>query len=57
MTIYNTSADAANTAIRAFLTRVGEYYLGRSFNTGNGKAKDILWRRMCQPSDGTYCYV
>jgi hypothetical protein len=39
MAIYNTSFDAANTAIRAFLTRVVEYYLGRSFNTGDGKAK------------------
>ena len=45
MTIYNTSADAANTAIRAFLTRVGEHYLGRSFNTGNSKAKDD-WNRI-----------
>ncbi|MFC1924634.1 HNH endonuclease [Chloroflexota bacterium] len=45
MTIYNTSADAANTAIRAFLTRVGEYYLNRSFNTGSGKAKDD-WNRI-----------
>lgn len=45
MTIYNTSADAANTAIRAFLTRVGEYYLSRSFNTGSGKAKDD-WNRI-----------
>lgn len=45
MTIYNTSADAANTAIRAFLTRVGEYYLGRSFNTGTGKAKND-WNRI-----------
>ncbi len=45
MTIYNTSADAANTAVRAFLTRVGEYYLGRPFNTGSGKAKDN-WKRI-----------
>ncbi|MFA5307873.1 MAG: HNH endonuclease signature motif containing protein [Dehalococcoidales bacterium] len=45
MAIYNTSFDAANTAIRAFLTRVGEYYLGRSFNTSNGKAKDD-WTRI-----------
>ena len=27
MTTYNTGADAANTAVRAFLTKVGEYYL------------------------------
>jgi len=43
--IYNTSFDAANTAIRSFLTKIGEYYLGRSFNTGNGKAKDD-WNRI-----------
>ena len=45
MAIYNTSADAANTAVRAFLTRVGEYYLGRPFNIGSGKAKDD-WSRI-----------
>lgn len=39
MTTYNTSADAANTAVRSFLTKVGEYYLGRSFNTAVGKGK------------------
>jgi len=38
MAVYNTPADAANTAVRAFLTRIGEYYLGRSFNTGSGKS-------------------
>jgi hypothetical protein len=43
MAVYNTSADAANTAVRAFLTRIGEYYLGKSFNTGSGKTqKDWL---------------
>ena len=39
MSIYNTGADAANTAVRALLTKIGEYYLGRSFNTGNGQSK------------------
>jgi len=39
MAIYNTSSDASNTAVRAFLTKVGEFYLGRSFNTGSGKGK------------------
>ena len=40
MTTYNTQYDSANTAVRAFLTRLGEYYLGRSFNTSvNGQAK------------------
>ena len=45
MTTYNTSSDAANTMIRAFLTKVGETYLGRSFNTGSGKGKEI-WSRI-----------
>ena len=42
MALYNTTLDAANTAVRAFLTRVGEYYLGHSFNTGSGKGK-LIW--------------
>ena len=42
MAVYNTSSDSANTAIRAFLTKVGEYYLGHSVNTGRGKGK-ALW--------------
>lgn len=42
MAIYNTASDSANTAVRAFLTKVGEYYLGHSFNTGSGKGKE-LW--------------
>lgn len=41
MAIYNTSYDAANTAVRAFLTKVGEYYWGRSFNTGSGSTKKV----------------
>lgn len=39
MAIYNTESDAANTAVRAFLTTVGEYYLKRSFNTGSGPGR------------------
>ncbi len=42
MAVYNSSSDSANTAVRAFLTKVGEYYLGHSFNTGSGKGK-ALW--------------
>lgn len=42
MAVYNTTFDSANTAVRAFLTKVGEYYLGHSFNTGSGKGKS-LW--------------
>lgn len=29
MAIYNTPSDAANTAVRSFLTSVGEHYLVR----------------------------
>jgi hypothetical protein len=39
MAVYNTSSDAANTAIRAFLTEIGSYYLNRSFNTGSGQGQ------------------
>lgn len=42
MAIYNTGADSANTMIRAFLTKIGELYLGSSFNTGSGAGK-ALW--------------
>lgn len=42
MAVYNTTSDSANTAVRAFLTKVGEHYLGHSFNTGSGKGK-ALW--------------
>ncbi|MEQ1675224.1 MAG: HNH endonuclease signature motif containing protein [Chitinophagaceae bacterium] len=54
MAVYNTSADAANTAVRAFLTRIGEYYLGRPFNTLSGKGKqdwvkirDLIFEGKC----------
>ena len=45
MAIYNTASDAANTAVRAFLTKVGEFYLGNSFNTASGKGKQT-WERI-----------
>lgn len=54
MTTYNTASDAANTAVRAFLTKVGEFYLGRSFNTASGRGKadwlrirDEVFARKC----------
>lgn len=46
MTTYNTGSDAANTAVRAYLTKVGEIYLHRTFNTASGKGKDD-WNRIC----------
>ena len=41
MTTHNTASDAANTAVRAYLTTLGEKYLGHGFNTGSGKGKQI----------------
>ena len=40
MTTYNTSSDSTNTTIRAFLTKIGEEYLGL-LNTGSKKGKEI----------------
>ena len=45
MTTYNTGSDSANTAVRAFLTKIGEFYLGTSFNTSSGKGKEN-WTRI-----------
>ena len=45
MAVYNTGSDAANTMIRAFLTKVGELYLGHTFSTHSGKGKEI-WTRI-----------
>ncbi|TXG88735.1 MAG: HNH endonuclease [Rhodocyclaceae bacterium] len=56
MAVYNTPSDAANTAVRAFLTSVGEHYLGRSFNTGSGKGKAIWEQIRADFNDGcAYC--
>jgi hypothetical protein len=54
MAIYNTGSDAANTAVRAFLTKVGEHYLGRSFNTGSGFGKNE-WIRIRDVLFGSQC--
>ena len=45
MTTYNTGSDSANTSVRAFLTKIGEYYLGRTFNTASGQGK-ADWTRI-----------
>lgn len=55
MAVYNTPSDAANTAVRAFLTSVGEHYLGKSFNTGSGKAKSI-WEQIRNDFDNSCAY-
>jgi hypothetical protein len=41
MAIHNTSYDAANTAVRAFLTKVGAIYWHKTFNTGSGSGRTI----------------
>ncbi|MDC0187485.1 HNH endonuclease [Candidatus Nitrosopelagicus sp.] len=55
MTTYNTYADAANTAVRAFLTSVGEHYLGETFNTGSGSGKRI-WETIKEEFDHRCAY-
>ena len=55
MAVYNTASDAANTAVRAFLTSVGDYYLKGSFNTVNGKGKK-LWASIQQEFDNACAY-
>lgn len=54
MAVYNTSSDSANTAVRAFLTKVGEHYLGHSFNTASGKGKAI-WHSIRDDSFEACC--
>ena len=54
MAIYNTASDAANTAVRAFLTKVGEFYLGRTFNTGTGRGRSD-WERIRDTVFGGKC--
>lgn len=39
MALHNTQFDAANTAVRAFLTKIGEEYYGKSFNVSSGFGK------------------
>ncbi len=53
MTTHNTASDAANTAVRAYLTTLGEKYLGHGFNTGSGKGKQI-WTEI-KESFGNRC--
>lgn len=54
MALYNTAYDASNTAVRAFLTKIGEYYLGRSFNTRSGLAKQD-WLKIRDEFFGRCC--
>jgi hypothetical protein len=54
MAIYNTDSDAANTAVRAFLTKVGELYLEKRFNTGSGNGK-ATWTHIKDEIFGGSC--
>jgi hypothetical protein len=56
MAIHNTSADAANTAVRAFLTEVGETYWSKIFNTGTGSGKKIWEQIKNEVFNGCCCY-
>ena len=56
MAIHNTSYDAANTAVRAFLTKVGAMYWGRSFNTGSGSGKNIWIKIRDKVFESKCCY-
>ncbi|MBE0427393.1 MAG: HNH endonuclease [Nitrospirae bacterium] len=56
MAIHNTAADAANTAVRAFLTEVGEKYWGKIFNTGTGSGKAIWNKIKNEIFGGCCCY-
>ena len=40
--------------VRAFLTKIGEEYLGHSFNTGSGKGKEI-WTRIKEKTFNKKC--
>lgn len=56
MAVYNTASDSANTAVRAFLTKVGEFYLGHSFNTTSGKGKKIWLQIRNEQFDSSCAY-
>lgn len=56
MAIHNTSYDAANTAVRAFLTEIGSKYWGRTFNTGSGSGKSIWLTIKNTIFKGECCY-
>lgn len=55
MAVYNTGSDSANTAVRAFLTKVGEYYLEESFNTSSRKGKGV-WEKIKEEFNNCCAY-
>ena len=56
MATYNTPSDSANTAVRAFLTKMGESYWGKSYNTGSGTSKSIYLRIKNEIFESTCVY-
>lgn len=56
MAIHNSSYYAANTAVRAFLTRVGARYWGKGFNTGSGNGESVWLEIKDIIFDGVCCY-
>lgn len=56
MATHNTKSDAANTAVRAFLTSVGEQYWKKVFNTANGDGKAIWIDIRDNMFKGKCCY-
>ena len=54
MASHNTGSDSANTNVRAFLTKIGAHYLGRSFNHSSGKAK-LHWRKIVEETFNSQC--
>jgi hypothetical protein len=56
MTNFNTDSDSANSAVRAFLTKVGAFYnQGKKFNTSTGKGK-IIWEKIKEEFENSCCY-
>jgi len=54
MAAHNTGSDSANTNVRAFLTKIGAHYLGKSFNHSNGKSK-LHWRKIVEETFNSQC--
>jgi hypothetical protein len=54
---FNTFSDSSNTAVRAFLTKVGGFYNeGKKFDTTNGIGK-VIWKKIKEDFDNScgYC--
>ncbi|MBN8687318.1 MAG: HNH endonuclease [Chitinophagales bacterium] len=56
MAVYNTASDAANTAVRAFLTKIGGNYLGTTFNTSSSRGSKIWETIKCRIFENRCAY-